>query len=312
MKTFKKIFFVFSFFLVYIVDAKNLPSTKQSDFAHCSQANKQLKQLNGFVPTEVRVQAAQLIMNDLDLLRPQLEKNTTELPKKLLSLCYDLKRKAFDAVFLKGAADLYGNYDFLMTSGKFFFYEKAWQASYNVFEQAAKLQPSLIEPNNYALQAWMLYQLTTEKPVSAEAYMQTSRKYVSSMMKARDVADSQRKIINQYLGVLEEQSNKIYTARKMNENAVALNPDNLQLRLAWGEFEERNGQFDEAVKVYSDAMSLKSGDKETLKTIYFRSLALLKRTDQKETLKKQLKKALALFPKEKAFKGFMEKKDLNQ
>ena len=279
----------------------------ESDFAHCSLANKQLKQLNAFVPTELRVQAAQMLMQDLDLLRPQLEKNKTGLPNKLLKLCYDVKRQAFESVFTKGAADLYGYYDFLMTSGRFFFYEKAWEASYQVFEAAAKMQPRLLDPNHYALQSWMMFQLTTEKPASTEAYMQTSRKYISAMMNAKDVNEVQKKSINQYLGILEERSSKIYTARKMNENAVALEPENLKLRLAWGEFEERNGQFEEASRIYSEAIALKTGDKETQKTIYMRSLALLKRIGSKDQLKKQVKEAVATFPRESSFKAFKEK-----
>ena len=279
----------------------------QSDFANCSLANKQLKQLNEFVPSELRVQAAQILMQDLDLLRPQLEKNTTGLPNKLLRLCYDIKRQAFESVFTKGAADLYGYFDFLMTSGRFFFYEKAWEAAYQVFEAASKMQPRLLVPNHYALQSWMMFQLTTEKPVSTEVYMQTSRRYISAMMSAQDVTEVQKKSINQYLGIIEEKSNKIYTARKMNENAVALDPNNLKLRLSWGEFEERSGRFEEASKIYSDAIALKVDDKETKKKIFMRSLSLLKRVGAKDKLNKQVKEALAAFPNENEFNTFKEK-----
>ncbi len=292
-------------------ESKKVSVVQTVDFAHCSQANKQLKKLNGFFPSELRVQAAQMLMQDLDLLRPQLANNSTGLPMKLLKLCYDVKRKAFESVFTKGTEDLFGNYDFLMTSGRFFFYEQAWLASYNVFEAAAKIQPNLIDPNHYALQAWIMHQLTTEKPVSTEVYMQISRKYISAMLKAKDVTENNMKFINQYLGIIEEKSNKIYTARKMNENAVALDPKNLKLRMAWGEFEERSGQFEQASKIYSDAIGVKSEDKDTLKGIYMRSLALMKRMDQKEALAKRLKKAMALFPQERAFQAFMEKK-INQ
>jgi hypothetical protein len=300
------------FWIVFLGEAKKVSTKKTDDFAHCSQANKQLKQLNGFFPTELRVQAAHMLMQDLDILRPQLETNSTALPLKLLKVCYDVKRKAFESVFTKGSEELYGNYDFLMTSGRFFFYEQAWLASYNVFEAAAKLQPYLLDPNHYALQAWMMYQLTTEKPFSTEVYLQTSRKYISAMLKAKDVTQANVKFINQYLGILEENSNKIYTARKMKENAVALDPQNLKLRLAWGEFEERNGQFEVASKVYADAIALKSDDQATLKDVYFRLLALMKRTEQKEALSKHLKKALTLFPKEKSFQVFKEKKSAGE
>ena len=300
------------FWIVFLGEAKKVSTKKTGDFAHCSQANKQLKKLNGYLPTELRVQAAHLLMQDLDILRPQLETNSTALPLKLLKVCYDVKRKAFESVFTKGSEELYGNYDFLMTSGRFFFYEQAWLGSYNVFEAAAKLQPYLLDPNHYALQAWMMYQLTTEKPFSTEVYLQTSRKYISAMLKAKDVTQANVKFINQYLGILEENSNKIYTARKMKENAVALDPQNLKLRLAWGEFEERNGQFEVASKVYADAIALKSDDQATLKDVYFRLLALMKRTEQKEALSKHLKKALTLFPKEKSFQVFREKKSAGE
>lgn len=307
--SFKKTFVIY-FLFIFMGEAKKISVTKSKeiDFAHCSKANNQLKQMNGFFPTELRVQAAQLLMRDLDLLRPQLVNNSTGLPAKLLKLCYDIKRKAFESVFTKGSEDLYGHFDFLMTSGRFFFYEQAWHASYNVFEAAAKIQPALIDPNHYALQAWIMYQLTTEKPVSSEAYLQTSRKYISAMLKSKDVTDSNKKFISHYLGIIEENANKIYTARKMKENAVALDPQNLKLRLAWGEFEERSGQLEEASKIYTDAIALKSDDQATLKDVYFRLLALMKRTDQKAALSKHLNKAMALFPGEKSFQAFKEKK----
>lgn len=287
--------------------AKQVGKINQSDFAHCSQANKQLKQLNGFFPTEARIQAAQLLMQDMNLIRPHLEKNKTGLPDKLLKVCYAIKRQSFETVFTKGTEDLFANFDFLMTAGKFFFYEREWQASYNVFEAAAKLQPSLLSPNHYALQAWTMMQLTNEKPVTTEIFMQVCRKYISSMLKVRDLSDENRKYINQYLGIIEEMANKVYTARKMKENAVGLDPQNLKLRLSWGEFEERNGQFEEASRIYADAVDVKTTDKATLKEIYLKSLSLLKRTKSNEMLKKQLKKALAVFPQDKSFNEFREK-----
>lgn len=303
---FNKYLFIFSFLLIFNARAKQDVKQGDTDFAHCTKANKQLKQLNGFFPTEARVQAAKLIMQDMNLLRPHLEKNKTGLPDKLIKVCYAVKRQSFESVFTKGTEDLFGNFDFLMTAGNFFFYEREWQAAYNVFEAAAKLQPSLLNPNHYALQAWIMLQLTTEKPVTNEIFMQVCRKYISSMLKVRDLSEVNRKYINQYLGIIEEMANKVYTARKMKENAVALDPQNLKLRLSWGEFEERNGQFEAALRVYAAAVDVKTTDKETLREIYFRSLNLLKRTKSNEQLKKQLKKALALFPRDKSFNDFKE------
>lgn len=267
-----------------------------SDFGHCTLANEQLKKLNDYTPTDVRVLAAEALMADLDQLRPNLEKNKTGLPNRLIKLCYQIKRKAFEAVFVKGSANLYGKYEFLMTAGRFFFYEKAWEASYRAFEAASKMQPRLFDPNHNALQAWMMFQITNPKPAGSDAYLRTGRKYLNAMLNANDVTPNQKLVISKYLGGLEERSSKVYTARKIHQSAVNLDPANIKLRLDWGEFEERSGDYAKALKVYKDAMAVATNDKANMKLVHMRALRIYGLQGNTAQFKPGLARVMALYP----------------
>jgi tetratricopeptide (TPR) repeat protein len=272
------------------------------DFAHCSLANEQLKLLNDYMDTDVRIRASQSLIDDIEILRPQIEKNTSGLPNKLIKLCYDLKRRAFQATFVKGGPALYGSYDFLISTGKFFFYEKVWKTSHEAFDSAAKLRPNLFEPNYLALQAWTYTQVSADKPVPPAAYQRKVREYVDRMLKSKDIRPEEKQIVLGFLASNEERSAKIYTARKMLERSISLAPSDVGPRLQLGELEERAGRFADAKKIYEAALLLKNADSKAKKQVYVRLVRMYSLFGEQEKLNQSLKQALSNYPSDPYFK----------
>jgi tetratricopeptide (TPR) repeat protein len=280
------------------------------DFAHCSLANQQLKLLNDFLEPEIRIRASQSLITDIEELKPHIIKNTSGLPTKLIQLCYNIKKRAFQATFVKGGPALYGSYDFLLAAGKYFFFEKIWATSHEAFENAAKLRPNYFEPNYLALQAWVYTQIAAEKPVPAEAYQRKVRSYVDNMLKSKDIRPDEKRLILGFLAGAEEKSSKIYTARAMLESSVALNPADLNARLQLGELEERAGRFVQSKKVYEDALALKIEDPMAKKKIYVRLARVYALFGELDKLDDVLKKALLLDPKDPYFLELSKRRSL--
>ncbi len=273
-----------------------------SDFANCAAANKQLKMLNDFMKTDLRIAASQVLIKEIEQLRPHIEKNTTGLPDKLIKLCYNIKRQAFQATYLKGGANLYGSYEFLIAAGKFFFFEKAWPTSLDSFEGAARLRPNLFEPNYLALQALIYTQITAEKPISANSYQRKIKGFVDNMMKAKDIKPEERKVMMSFLAQAEEKISKTYSARTMLEKSVSLNPQDKNIRLQLGELEERAGRFNNAKKVYEDALAVKTPDAVAEKKILTQLSRMYVLFGEEAKLKALVTRALNAFPQDAYFK----------
>ena len=226
------------------------------DFANCRNASKQLKFTNEAAPNELKVQAASVLISEMEELLPMFEKNTTDMPQKLLQLCFETKHKAFENLFLNGNEALFETFDFLMAAGKFFFFDKNWDLSHKSFDKAAKQKSNLFEPSFYALRSWVVLQATSEKPLPQDVYLRKAREYYKSIVKAKDSTKFRQKLGTETLAYLENYSQNVYSARANFKTAANMEPKNLELRLRWGFFEEGAGRFDDAIKIYEDALAL--------------------------------------------------------
>lgn len=278
--------------------------SNDGDFANCSRASKQLKMLNDYMEPELRIRASQALINDIEALRPHVVKNTTGLPDKLIKLCFDIKRNAFKATFIKGGPSMFGSFEFLMSSGKFFFYEQDYVTAHDAFEEASRLRPNLFDPSFYASQAWIYKQVTAEKPVPTAAYERKLKDYVEKMIKSKDIKPDQKKTVLRFLAGAEEKASKLYTARTMLQRSISLNPSDLRARLQLGEVEEKAGQFPSAIKVYEAAIGTKVIDPPTEKTIYTKLLRLYALMGQKKKLADTAARAIALYPGDKEIQFF--------
>ncbi|MEZ4816127.1 MAG: hypothetical protein R3A80_13145 [Bdellovibrionota bacterium] len=295
--------------LSFMCTAQLNAADKTGDFAHCSLANQQLKMLNDYMESELRIRASQFLIQDIEELRPMIIKNTTGLPDRLIQLCFDIKRRAFKTTFVKGGPALYGSFEFLMAAGKYFFYEQEYSIAHDALEAAVKLRPNLFDPNYYALQAWTFTQVTAEKPVPTAAYDRKVKSYVENLLKTKDIKPDQKRIVLGFLAGAEQKASQIYTARTLMNRSLALNPQDLKMRLQLGLLEEKAGRFAEAKKVYEEAIALKIIDPVTENAIYKNLLRLYGILGEKDKQKLTAQRALALHPKDPYFKKLSNKVD---
>jgi len=287
----------------------NVAFAQQSgDFANCSLANQQLKMLNDYMEPDLRIRASQSLVQDIELLRPHTVNNKTGLPDRLIKLCFDIKRNAFKTTFVKGGPSLFGSFEFLMSAGKYFFYEQEWPVSLDAFEAAAMLRPNLYEPSYLALHALVYTQYTAEKPLPVIAFNRKVKVYVEKMLKSRDIKPEQRRVVLGFLAEAEQKVSKVYTARTMLQRSINLSPTNLQARLQLGELEEGAGQFREALKVYEAALAAKLIDPPTEKKIYANLLRLYALLGETQKLAQTAQQAVALYPSEAYFKNMAGKR----